>query len=395
VDFDTQRLPGVLSASKPAQNTRSHSYGDPKPPIPMVLAINPDERSGLGGRSQAGTTMHGFLLFLGASLVLMGMIRVLSNLRNVARRKRILATATSSVSHAMGGHVEIKGNIVPSEKGLVEAPLSGRQAVWTRVTVKQYRSGSGGSTGGSSIVLNEVNGRSFFVDDNSGEVARIIPDGANVVLDQQSIANSSQFHDPPPGFEEFLNMRGLSSKGFFGFNKTMSFYEELLTPGDALYARGPSRREQGRPNSEGSGTAPSGQLVMYAATGTGGELILTNKTEKQLASRLLRNFAIGITCTIAGAFVITGAIVWAPLPQAGRALAQSDLAALQHDDNFVGGDLRALSSDAQVTGPDLAATKGDAALGTDCYNVSTVKIDATILKQDASTVSIDLTRIRE
>jgi hypothetical protein len=80
----------------------------------------------------------------------------------------------------------------------------------------------------------------------------------------------------------------------------MSFYEELLTPGDALYARGPSRREQGRSNSEGSGTAPLGQLVMYASTGAGGELILTNKTEKQLASRLLRNFVIGITCTIVG-----------------------------------------------------------------------------------------------
>jgi hypothetical protein len=119
---------------------------------------------------------------------------------------------------------------------------------------------------------------------------------------------------------------------------------------------------------------------MYAATGAGGELILTNKTEKQLASRLLRNFAIGITCTIVGAFVITGAIIWAPLPQASQAQAQSDLAALQHDDNFVGGDLRALSSDAHLTGPDLAATKGDAALGTGCYNVSTVKIDATTLK---------------
>ena len=81
----------------------------------------------------------------------------------------------------------------------------------------------------------------------------------------------------------------------------MSFYEELLTPGDALYARGPSRRDQGEPNSEGSGFAPSGQLVMYADTGTGGELILTNKTEKQLASRLLRNFVIGIACTIVGA----------------------------------------------------------------------------------------------
>jgi hypothetical protein len=31
-------------------------------------------------------------------------------------------------------------------------------------------------------------------------VARIIPDGANVVLDQQSIGSSGQFHDPPPGF---------------------------------------------------------------------------------------------------------------------------------------------------------------------------------------------------
>ena len=337
--------------------------------------------------------MHGFLLFLGAGLVLVGMSLALSNLRNVARRKRILATATSPISQAMGGPVEIKGNIVPSEKGLVEAPLSGRQAVWTRVTVEQYRSGSDGNPGGSSIVLNEVNGRPFLVDDNSGEVARIIPDGANVVLDQHSIGNSGQFHDPPPGFEDFLSMRGLSSKGFFGFNKTMSFYEELLTPGDALYARGPSRREQRGPDSEGSGPAPLGQLVMYAATGAGGELILTNKTEKQLASRLLRNFAIGITCTIVGAFVIIGVIVWAPLSQASQAQAQSDLAALQHDDNFVGGDLRALSSDAHLTGPDLAATKGDAALGTGCYNVSTVKIDATTLKTDASTVSIDLSTL--
>lgn len=66
--------------------------------------------------------MHGFFLFLGAALASIGMILVLSNLRNIARRKRILATATSPISQAMGGPVEIKGNIVPSEKGLVEAP---------------------------------------------------------------------------------------------------------------------------------------------------------------------------------------------------------------------------------------------------------------------------------
>jgi hypothetical protein len=336
--------------------------------------------------------MHGFLLSLGAVLVLMGMILVLSNLKNVARRERILATGTSPISQAMGGPVEIKGNISPSEKGLVEAPLSGRQAVWTRVTVTEFH-GSSANSGGSSTVLNEVNGRPFFVDDSSGEVARIIPDGANVVLDQQSVGNSGQFHDAPPGFEEFLSARGLSSKSFFGFNKTMSFYEELLAPGDALYARGPSRRDHGEPSSEGSGTAPWGQLVMYADTGTGGELILTNKTEKQLASRLLRNFVIGIACTIVGALIITGVVVWVPLPQASQAQAQSDLAALQHDDGFVGGDLRALSSDARLASSDMAATKSDAALGTGCYNVSTVKIDATNVKTDASTVSIDLSTL--
>jgi hypothetical protein len=53
--------------------------------------------------------------------------------------------------------------------------------------------------------------------------------------------------------------------------------------------------------------------------------------------------------------------------------AQSDLATLRHDDSFAS-DLRTLSSDAQQAGPDLAATKSDAALGNDCYNVSTVKL---------------------
>ena len=69
--------------------------------------------------------------------------------------------------------------------------------------------------------------------------------------------------------------------------------------------------------------------------------------------------------------------------------AQSDLATLRHDDNFAS-DLRTLSSDAQQAGPDLGATKSDAALGNDCYNVSTVKGDASTVGIDASIVSLDL-----
>jgi uncharacterized RDD family membrane protein YckC len=68
--------------------------------------------------------------------------------------------------------------------------------------------------------------------------------------------------------------------------------------------------------------------------------------------------------------------------------AQSDLAALRHDDNFAS-DLRTLSSDAQPAGPDLATTKSDAALGNDCYNVSTIKLDASNVGADATIVSLD------
>ena len=69
--------------------------------------------------------------------------------------------------------------------------------------------------------------------------------------------------------------------------------------------------------------------------------------------------------------------------------AHSDLATLRHDDNFAS-DLRTLSSDAHQAGPDLAATKSDSALGSGCYNVSTVKIAASNVAADATIVRLDL-----
>jgi hypothetical protein len=238
------------------------------------------------------------LFFLGIGLFFTGMVMVLSNLNNLARRKRILATPTSPVRQAMGGLVEIKGHIAPSEEGLVVAPFSGREVVWARVTVERV---TGGTSSSSSVVLSKVDSRPFFVDDDSGEVARILPQGANVVVDKAVVSSSFRQQPPPPHIEDFMRASGLSSTDFFGVRKTMSYIEELLAPGDALYAVGPSRRDPGRPVSDGTGVAPSSQLVMYADPGAHGELILTNKTEEQLVSRLLRPFVLGLICTGVGA----------------------------------------------------------------------------------------------
>jgi hypothetical protein len=90
----------------------------------------------------------------------------------------------------------------------------------------------------------------------------------------------------------------------------MSYKEELLAPGDALFALGPSRRDPGPPVSDDAGLAPSSQLVMYADPGAHGELILTNKTEEQLASRLLSWFVIGLIGAGVGALAfIAGVLV--------------------------------------------------------------------------------------
>jgi hypothetical protein len=249
------------------------------------------------------------LALLGIGLFFIGVVIVLSNLNNLARRKRILATPMSPVRQAMGGRVEIKGHIVPSEDGLVMAPFSGREVVWARVTVERITASTGSSS--SSVVLSKVDSRPFFVDDNSGEVARILPQDANVVVDKAVV--SSGFGQPPPHIEDFMRARDLSTTDFFGGRKTMIYTEELLAPGDALYAIGPSRRDPGPPVSDGTAVAPSSQLVMYADSGARGELILTNKAEEQLVSRLLRGFALGLICTGAGALAFLVGVVLAVL----------------------------------------------------------------------------------
>ena len=160
------------------------------------------------------------------------------------------------------------------------------------------------------MVLSKVDSRPFFVDDDSGEVARILPQGANVVVDKAVV--SSGFRQPLPHIEDFMRARDLSTTDFFGGRKTMIYIEELLAPGDALYAVGPSRRDPGPPVSDGTGVAPSSQLVMYADPGAR-RADPDEQSGEQLVSRLLRGFVLGLICTGAGALAFLVGVVLAVL----------------------------------------------------------------------------------
>ena len=248
------------------------------------------------------------VVIVGVILFIIGAVVALVGLKNLKRRKRIVDTPTSQIRQAQGGLVEIKGRIQPSEQGLLQAPFSGRHAVWARITVQEYR--SRGRSSYWATVVNETDTRSFFVDDGSGEYARILPMAANVMLEPQSVASSGTFNDAQPHLEAFLKSRGLSSTGMLGFNKRMRYQEELLAPGDALYALGPSRRDAGPPVNDGYRMVPSSQLVLHAMPGAEGELILTNKTEEQLISKLLWGFVGGCICAGVGAVVgLVGGVI--------------------------------------------------------------------------------------
>ncbi len=245
------------------------------------------------------------LLFIGGISALVGVIVTLGNLKNWKRRERIIKTPTSPIAAAPGnGLVEIKGRIAPSEQGLIQAPFSGRHAVWARVSVEELR--SSGRNRYWHTILTEADGRIFMVDDGSGQLARVLPAGATVMLDKENVTSSGTFNDALPHLEAFLTSRNLKSTSWVGLNKSMRYQEELLVPGDTLYALGPSLREPGPPVNDGYRMVPGSQLVMANGVGPEGELLLTNKTEEQLTSKLLTGFIVGLVLVAVG--VIAGAI---------------------------------------------------------------------------------------
>jgi hypothetical protein len=233
------------------------------------------------------------LLIIGGILFVIGLIVALTNIKNMKRRGRIIRTPTSPVTQAPGnGPVEIKGRIVPGEQGVVLAPFSGRQGVWVKIGVSEYR--STGRSGYWATLVDETDFRPFFVDDGSGAMARVDPIGANVILDANTVASSGTFSDASPHVQGFLASRGLSTTNWLGFNKRMRFTEQVLLPGNPLYALGPSRREAGPPVNDGYRMVPGSQLVLFAMPGEVGELILTNKTEEQLVSKFFWTFTGGL-----------------------------------------------------------------------------------------------------
>lgn len=249
------------------------------------------------------------IAIIGLVLLVIGVIVLVANLKNLERRKLIIDTPTSPIAQAPGGGlVEIKGRILPSEQGVIVGPFSGRQGVFVRVVVQEYR--SSGKSGHWHTVFNQAQEREFWVDDGSGQHARVRPTGASYNLALATVQSSGTFNDASPQVEAFLNAYGLKSTSWLGLNKSMRYQEEMLCPGELLYAIGPSMRVPGGPPvHDGYRTVPGTILTMYATSGGKGELILTNKSEQELVANLRTGFIVGVVMTVIGVLMTAVAVL--------------------------------------------------------------------------------------
>ncbi|HRI71158.1 MAG TPA: hypothetical protein PK156_43295 [Polyangium sp.] len=260
--------------------------------------------------------MHASLawfVFFGVCTVVAGLHNVVTNLHNLARRRRIRATTAKSIVNTPGGGiVALAGRVVSDEDGVVIAPLSQRKVVWYRATIQRPETGGKPD---SLALATEVDGRPFLISDDSGEVAHVIPTGAHVVVEIKEIGRSDTFHDVPPHIEAFAKAHGQSllvSDSSIE-KRDLVFYEETIAPGDFAYALGPSRRGVDAANNNiyrASGNRP---LELFHPTEGKQELLLSNKTAERLLDELDDEYTGGLLLIGVGLFIIIGALVYGAL----------------------------------------------------------------------------------
>lgn len=236
---------------------------------------------------------------MGGIVALFGGYVLYTGRADMARRRRILDTPTSAIARAPeSGWVEITGRIVAGPGGLVRSPFRDLDAVWCRVLVEEYR--SNGKSGSWHAISDETDSRPFFIDDSSPLPALVRSSGARVVLDADQVVESGTFNDAPPELEEYLVERNQKSTGLLGFNRKLRVREEVLQPGDPIYALGMARYEPGPPVESGYRSGPSRRLVLSAGLEADDELILSNKSESEMLWKLAAQHRVGLAMTGVG-----------------------------------------------------------------------------------------------
>lgn len=91
--------------------------------------------------------------------------------RHLGRYRLIADTPTALIRSAPQGYVEIIGQVIAGEDGMLRSPLSERPCVWYRVRVDQYQSGSNNKASRWRPVLRDSSSSWFQINDGTGHLS--------------------------------------------------------------------------------------------------------------------------------------------------------------------------------------------------------------------------------
>lgn len=191
------------------------------------------------------------------------------------RRKRLIEnTPTSKVRSLAMGLSEVYGEATPHKGNLLKSPFSGKDCLYYRYEVEEYRRSGKRSRWvtikkGSKWVL-------FHLKDDTGEVV-VDPRDAEVDIPIDFSTEPGSGKTISPALSDFMNQEGLKLTGFLGFSKRLRFSEYFIAPGDKLYILGTA----GDNPFVSEGTAVEGHKDVMIQKGKGRLFYIADKSEKE------------------------------------------------------------------------------------------------------------------
>lgn len=139
---------------------------------------------------------------------------------------------------------KIIGQVHPFQDGqgaCLIAPITGRPCVYYVVRVVERRRDHGSDQHEDVTILHEETGVPFVVADATG-YAIVDPRGARVALVTDARTKSGTFDDATAVEEQLLLRHGLSSTQWW-FNRSLTYYEAVIEPGEHIAVLGAAVRE--------------------------------------------------------------------------------------------------------------------------------------------------------
>jgi Zn-finger nucleic acid-binding protein len=194
----------------------------------------------------------------------------------VNNRKRLIESIpTSPIRSLAVGLVEVSGSARP-EGAPLRAPFSGLPCVLYSYTVEQRR--QSGKENTWETIAKGTSAEPFYVQDETGRVL-VVPFDARLILPDKRTTRSNWTGCLPQETILGLLKLGVAVDGWFG-ERTIRCSEAFILPEERVYVMGTAQEQR----DTGGGTGSSTQL--YIASSRDNEFIISDRSEKELLSRL-------------------------------------------------------------------------------------------------------------